>query len=58
MAVTIKKWETGSYVGGSKRYFGRTTSRPKTPRDGEVEAATTARNLRDKLAIDRVMLEN
>ena len=32
--------------------------RPETPREGETEAATTARNLRDKLARDRVMLEN
>ena len=32
--------------------------RPETPREGENEAATTVRNLRDKLARDRVMLEN
>ena len=32
--------------------------RPETPREGETEAAMTARNLRDKLARDRVMLEN
>ena len=32
--------------------------RPETPREGENEAATTTRNLRDKLARDRVMLEN
>ena len=32
--------------------------RPETPREGENEAAMTARNLRDKLARDRVMLEN
>ena len=32
--------------------------RPETPRDGENEAATTAKNLRDKLATDPVMLEN
>ena len=31
---------------------------PKTPRDGEYEVATIARNLRDKLARDRAMLEN
>ena len=31
--------------------------RPETQREGENEAATTARNLRDKLARDRVMLE-
>ena len=32
--------------------------RPETPRDGEDEAAMTARNLREKQARDRVMLEN
>ena len=32
--------------------------RPETPRAGENEAATKAKNLRDKLATDRVMLEN
>ena len=32
--------------------------RLKTPREGEDEAATTVRNLRDKLARDRFMLEN
>ena len=32
--------------------------RPETPREGKDEAATTVRNLRDKLARDRVMLEN
>ena len=32
--------------------------RPETPRDGENEAAKTAKNLRDELATDRVMLEN
>ena len=32
--------------------------RPETPREGENEAATIARNLRDKLARDRVMLED
>ena len=32
--------------------------RPETPREGEKEAVTIARNLRDKLARDRVMLEN
>ena len=32
--------------------------RPETPREGENEAATTARNLRHKLTRDRVMLEN
>ena len=32
--------------------------RPETPREGETEAATIARNLRDKLARDRVLLEN
>ena len=31
---------------------------PEMPRDREYEAATTARNLRDKLARDRAMLEN
>ena len=32
--------------------------RQETPQEGEDEAATTARNLREKLARDRVMLEN
>ena len=32
--------------------------RPETPREGEDEAATTARNVRDKLARDRFLLEN
>ena len=32
--------------------------RPETPREGETEAATTARNHRDNLATARVMLEN
>ena len=32
--------------------------RPETPREGETKAAMTTRNLRDKLARDRVMLEN
>ena len=32
--------------------------RPETPREGDDEAAITARNFRDKLARDRVMLEN
>ena len=32
--------------------------RPETPRHGENEAATAARLLRDKLARDRVLLEN
>ena len=32
--------------------------RPETPREEEIEAATTAKNLGDKLARERVMLEN
>ena len=32
--------------------------RPETPRDIEDEAAMTTRNLRDKQARDRIMLEN
>ena len=32
--------------------------RPETPRDGEDATARTARGLRDKLARDRVTLEN
>ena len=53
-----KKYKHRSYAGGSKRYLEGPPPRPETPREGEEEAATTARKLRDKLARDRVMLEN
>ena len=59
MAVTVKEnVNPETMLEDPKDILGETPPRPETPREGEDEAATTARNLRDKLARNRVMLEN
>ena len=59
MAVTVKEnVEPESMLEEPKDILEVPPPRPETPREGETEAATTARNLRDKLARDRVKLEN
>ena len=59
MAVTVKQNVNPEVIlEALKDILEKPPPRPETPREGETEAATTARNLRDKLASDRVMLEN
>ena len=59
MAVTVKENVNSEVMlQDPKDILEEPPSRPETPRAGEDEAAITARNLRDKLARDRVMLEN
>ena len=58
MAVTVKENVNPKVIlENPKDMLEEPPPRPETPREGENEAATTARNLRDKLATDRVMLE-
>ena len=59
MAVTVKQNVNPEVIlEAPKDILEKPPPRPETPRKGETEAATTARNLRDKLASDRVMLQN
>ena len=59
MAVTVKEnVDPELMLEDPKDILEEPPPRPEMPREGENEAATTARNLRDKLARDRVMLEN
>ena len=59
MAVTVKENVNPEVIlEEPKKKLEEPSPRPKTPREGETETATIARNLRDKLARDRVMLEN
>ena len=59
MAVTVKKYINPEVMlEDPKDILEEPPPRPETPRDGEDEAATTARSLRNKQARDRVMLEN
>ena len=59
MAVTVKENVNPDIIlEEPKDILEEPTTRPETPREGETEDATTARNLRDKLARDRVLLEN
>ena len=59
MAVTVKQYVNPEVIlEAPKDILEKPPPRPETPRKGETEAATTARNLRDKLASDRVMLQN
>ena len=59
MAVTVKENVSPEVMlKEPKDILEEPPPRPETPREGEKEAVTIARNLRDKLARDRVMLEN
>ena len=59
IAVTVKgKVNPEVMLEDPKDILEEPPPRPDTPREGENEATTTARNLRDKLVRDRVMLEN
>ena len=59
MAVTVKENVNPEIIlEEPKDILEEPPPRPETPRDGETEDATTARNFRDKLARDRVLLEN
>ena len=59
MAVTVKENVNPEVIlEAPKDILEEPPPRPETPREGETEAATSARNLRDKLASDRVMLED
>ena len=59
MAVTVKEnVKSKVMLEYPKDILEEPLPRPEMPREGKNEAATTARNLRDKLATDRVMLEN
>ena len=59
MAVTVKENVNPEVIlEEPKDILEELPPRPVTPREGESEAATTARNLREKLARDRVTLEN
>ena len=70
MAVTVKtnvnreiargpKMSTQKMLEDPKDILEELPPRPETPREGEDEAAITARNLKDKVARDRfVFLEN
>ena len=59
MAVTVKENVNPEVILEAPKYILEgPPPRPETRREGETEAATTARNLRNKLASDRVMLEN
>ena len=59
MAVTVKENVSPEVMlEDPKEILDEPPPGPETPREEENEAATTARNLRDKLARDRVMLEN
>ena len=58
MAVTVKEnVNPETILEEPKDIFEEPPPRPETPREGETEHATTARNLRDKLARDRILLE-
>ena len=58
MAVTVKENVNPKIIlEEPKDILEEPPPRPETPRDGETVDATTARNLRDKLARDRVLLE-
>ena len=58
MAVTVKEnVKPEVMLEEPKDVIEEPPPRAETPREGEIEAATTARNLKDKLAIDRVMLK-
>ena len=59
MAVTVKENVISEVMlEEPKDILEEPPPRPETPRKGENEAVTTARNLRDKLARDQVMLES
>ena len=59
MAVTVKENRNPEVMlEEQKDILEQPPPRPETPRDGENEDAARARNLRDKLARDREMLEN
>ena len=59
MAVTVKENVNPEIIlEEPKDILEEPPPRPETPRDGETDDATSARNLRDKLARDRVLLEN
>ena len=59
MAVTVKENVNPEIIlEEPKDILEEPPPRPETPRDGENEDARNARILRDKLAIDRVVLEN
>ena len=59
MAVTVKENVNPEVrLEDPKDILEEPLPRPETPRVGENKAATTARNLRDKLARDHVMLGN
>ena len=59
MAVTVKENVNPEVMLEEPKYIlEEPPPRPGTPREGEIEAVTAARNLRDKLATDRVMLKN
>ena len=59
MAVTVKENVNPEIIlEEPKDILEEPPPRPETPRDGENEDARNARILRDKLAMDRVVLEN
>ena len=59
MAVTVKEnTKSENMLKDPKGILEEPPPRPETPREGGNEAAITARKVRDKLARDRVMLEN
>ena len=59
MAVTVKENVNPEIIlEEPKDILEEPPPRPETPREGENEDATAARSLRDKLARDRVLLEN
>ena len=59
MAVTVKENVNPEIIlEEPKDILEEPPPRPETPREGETENATAARNLRDKLARDRLLLEN
>ena len=59
MAVTVKENVNPEIIlEEPKDILEEPPPRPETPRDGENEDARNARILRDKLAIDRVVVEN
>ena len=58
LAVTVKENVNPEVMLEEPKDILERPPRLETPQDGENEAATIAKNLRDKLARDRVMLEN
>ena len=58
MAVTVKENVNPEVMLEEPKDILERPPRLETPGDGENEAATIAKNLRDKLARDRVILEN